>query len=400
MRLASACGLLGRRRGHHVHLDHHVLPPRDGGRAGDVDAAGPLPVARPHPARGGGLGSSSGSSARELDAEAAAAVLAEAVSAPHPYPRWVATAGWAGLAGGRSRCCSAPRRSRRWPRSSSPRSSTGSGGCSTGGACRRSSSRSWAGCWRRGRRSRCSPPGVFPPGTRPSLVVAAGITVLLSGLSVVGTVQDAISGYYVTAAGRAAEIALLSAGLLTGVVLGLKIGFEFGLALEVAGRAAQRGRSVQHLDARGGSARPRRSRSPATPGRVRCSPPGWPALRAGARTARSRSCSRSGRSRRPESRRSSSGSRPGCCGAAAGVAPLVVTLAGITPLLPGFTAYRGFYQLAVEGLADGLVTVTVALGIGLALAAGVALRRLPRPAASDTRHISRRTRRTPTGSRL
>jgi uncharacterized membrane protein YjjB (DUF3815 family) len=55
-----------------------------------------------------------------------------------------------------------------------------------------------------------------------------------------------------------------------------------------------------------------------------------------------------------------------------GVAPLVVTLAGITPLLPGFTAYRGFYQLAVEGLADGLVTATVALGIGLALAAGVA----------------------------
>jgi uncharacterized membrane protein YjjB (DUF3815 family) len=55
-----------------------------------------------------------------------------------------------------------------------------------------------------------------------------------------------------------------------------------------------------------------------------------------------------------------------------GISPLVVTLAGITPLLPGFTAYRGFYQLAVEGLADGLVTVTVALGIGLALAAGVA----------------------------
>jgi uncharacterized membrane protein YjjB (DUF3815 family) len=65
------------------------------------------------------------------------------------------------------------------------------------------------------------------------------------------------------------------------------------------------------------------------------------------------------------------------------VAPLVVTLAGITPLLPGFTAYRGFYQLSVEGLAEGLVTVTVALGIGLALAAGVAFGDFlarPRPA--------------------
>ena len=57
---------------------------------------------------------------------------------------------------------------------------------------------------------------------------------LLSGLSVVGTVQDAISSYYVTAAGRAAEIALLSAGLLTGVVLGLKLGLEFGLTLDPA----------------------------------------------------------------------------------------------------------------------------------------------------------------------
>jgi hypothetical protein len=34
-------------------------------------------------------------------------------------------------------------------------------------------------------------------------------------------VQDAIGGYHVTAAGRTAEISLLSAGLLTGVVLGL-----------------------------------------------------------------------------------------------------------------------------------------------------------------------------------
>ena len=55
------------------------------------------------------------------------------------------------------------------------------------------------------------------------------------------------------------------------------------------------------------------------------------------------------------------------------VPSLVVTLAGITPLLPGFTAYRGFYELAIQGVADGLVTITLALAIGLALAAGVAL---------------------------
>ena len=81
------------------------------------------------------------------------------------------------------------------------------------------------------RRHRCDArvagAGVLPPGPEPSLVIAAGITVLRSGLSVVGAVPDAISGFYVTAAGRAAEIALLSAGLLA-----------VGLSLDPAGAVA------------------------------------------------------------------------------------------------------------------------------------------------------------------
>ena len=65
------------------------------------------------------------------------------------------------------------------------------------------------------------------------------------------------------------------------------------------------------------------------------------------------------------------------------VPPRVVAFAGIIPLLPGRTAYRGFYQLSVEGVADGLVTVTLALAIGLALAAGVTLGQfLTRPQAT------------------
>jgi hypothetical protein len=76
--------------------------------------------------------------------------------------------------------------------------------------------------------------GALPPATEPSLVIAASITVLLSQLSVMSAVQDAISGHPVTAAGRAAEIASLSAGLLTGVILGLKMGIEFRLTLDPA----------------------------------------------------------------------------------------------------------------------------------------------------------------------
>jgi uncharacterized membrane protein YjjB (DUF3815 family) len=75
------------------------------------------------------------------------------------------------------------------------------------------------------------------------------------------------------------------------------------------------------------------------------------------------------------------------------VPPLIVALAGITPLLPGLTAYRGFYQLSVEGVADGLVTVTLAVAIGLALAAGVTLGQfLTRPQATPLSSTDRAPR--------
>ena len=166
-----------------------------------------------------------------MSVETADAALVEAVRRRHPYPRWVATAGWAGLAAAVA--------------------------VLLGGA---------PGIWvtafvvtavidRVGRllgRWGVAPfflqmvggfvatvatlglfaAGALPPGTEPSLVIATSITVLLSGLSVMGAVQDAISGHVVTAAGRAAEIAVLSAGLLTGVILGLRVGIWFGLTLD------------------------------------------------------------------------------------------------------------------------------------------------------------------------
>jgi uncharacterized membrane protein YjjP (DUF1212 family) len=305
----------------------------------------------------------------ELDLDSAAAVLSEAVSSPHPYPRWVATTGWAALAASVALLLGAApvtalvafvvtalidrtgRLLNRWGLPAFFLQVVG-GILATGATLALFAA------------------GVFPPGTRPSLVIAATITVLLSGLSVVGTVQDAISGYYVTAAGRAAEIMLQSAGLLTGVVLGLKIGFAFGLALEVAGELP-RGPgqfSLSLLAAAGAAA----AFSLAGYARLR------PLLAAGLAGAAGWGTYGALTQLLAFGPVAATGAAAVVVGIATGllrrggpVAPLVVTLAGITPLLPGFTAYRGFYQLAVEGLAEGLVTVTVALGTGLALAAGV-----------------------------
>ena len=221
-------------------------------------------------------------------------------------------------------------------------------------------------------RSGCSPPGALPPGTEPSLVIAASITVLLSGLSVVGTVKDAISTYYVTAAGRAAEIALLTAGLLTGVVLGLKLGLWFGLTLDpaepLAADFAQFGISTfaaataAGMFALAGYAPMRSLLAAGLAGGV-----GWAVYGALTQFADFGPVVATGIAATVV------GLATGLSRRGTGVHSHVITLAGIIPLLPGLTAYRGFYQLAVEGVADGLVTVTLALAIGLALAAGVAL---------------------------
>jgi uncharacterized membrane protein YjjP (DUF1212 family) len=306
-----------------------------------------------------------------MPVQAAAAALTTAVAARHPYPRWVATTGWAGLAaavavllGGSPMIgltafvvtASIDRLGRllsRWGVASFFLQLTGAVVATV----------STLGLFA---------VGALPPGTQPSLVIAAGITVLLSGLSVVGTVQDAISGYYVTAAGRAAEIALLSAGLLTGVILGLKLGQFLELTLNpaepVGADVAQFGISTFAAATAAGMFAlacyaPLRS----LPAAGLTGGIGWAVYGAlslfahfGPVAATAVAATvvgvASGLSRR--------GTK---------VQPQVIILSGIIPLLPGLTAYRGFYQLATQQVVNGLVTITLALAIGLALAAGVAL---------------------------
>ena len=317
----------------------------------------------------------------ELDVPAAGVELAAAVSARHPYPRWVATAGWAGLAAAVALLLGGPpviwliallltafidRAGRLLGRWGVPPFFLQMAG---------------------GFVATVVTLGLVAlgalPGTEPSLVIAASITVLLSGLSVMGAVQDAIAGHVVTAAGRAAEIALLSAGLLTGVILGLKVGIAFGLSLDPAEPvAADVTRFAISTFAAAAAAMmfalacysPLRSLiAAALAGGI-----GWAAF--GAFTLLV----------------------PFGVVVATGLAAVfiglvselfrrgtridrhVIILSGIIPLLPGLTAYRGFYQLAsMEEVVDGLGTITLALAIGLALAAGVTLGQLiarPRPA--------------------
>ncbi|MEQ3551955.1 threonine/serine exporter family protein [Pseudonocardia nematodicida] len=309
--------------------------------------------------------------AGKLDVRAAATRVSETMRTPHPFPRWVATVGWAGLAasialllgGGPVTLAAAfvttavidrvGRLLSRLGVASFFQQALG-GFLATGSAILLISI------------------GLFPAGTRPSFIVAAGITVLLSGLSVVSTVQDALTGYYLTASARIVEISLLSAGLLTGVVLGLQLGFQFDVPIEVSGdlpsSVGQFGLSVFA----GGLAAAFYALAGYAP--MRSLPVA--AVVGGASWAVYGVLTQVfGIGQIP-----ATGAAAVVVGLAAGLLrrgtttpPMVITLAGVTPLLPGLAAYRGFYQLAVEGGSEGLVTVTFALGVGLALAAGVAL---------------------------
>jgi uncharacterized membrane protein YjjP (DUF1212 family) len=302
--------------------------------------------------------------------ETAHTALAEAVAARHPYPRWVATGGWAGLAAAVALLLGGPpligltafvvtamidrlgRLLGRWGVAPFFLQVVGAVVATVSTLA-------------------LFAVGALPPGTQPSLVIAAGITALLSGLSVVGTVQDAISSYYVTAAGRAAEIALLSAGLLAGVILGLRLGLIFDVTLDPAepvGGAGRFGLSIfAAATAAGMFALACYAPLHSLPTAGLTGGIGWAVYDALTVFAHFGPVV-------------STGFAAAVVGVAAGLSRRgttvdshVIILAGIIPLLPGLTAYRGFYQLATQDVVDGLVTITLALAIGLALAAGVAL---------------------------
>jgi uncharacterized membrane protein YjjP (DUF1212 family) len=206
---------------------------------------------------------------------------------------------------------------------------------------------------------------------RPTLVVAAAVTVLLSGLSTVSAAQDAISGYNVTAAGRTMETALMSAGLISGVVLALKLAVLVGLPRtplpEVTTSTPQQLPIVVIGGAGAAACVALASYSTLRALLVAAAAGGIGALVYGALTLT-----------RLDAVSSSAiaATLVGFCGGLLArrlrVTPLVVAVSGITPLLPGLSTYRGLYQLGVEP-GGNLSTLMTAVAIGLALAAGVVL---------------------------
>ncbi|MEP7331194.1 MAG: threonine/serine exporter family protein [Terracoccus sp.] len=208
----------------------------------------------------------------------------------------------------------------------------------------------------------------------PSLIVAAGIVLLLSGMSVVGTAEDAIEGYYVTAAARAFEVVVLSVGIAVGISLVLSFGQRFGLPIAITSRTRLTDDIVVQLVcagaisvafAVGSYCRGRVVAAAAVAGVM-----GWAIVALGERlefgaiTSAGLAAAVVGFASRLLARR-------------VGVSALSVTTAAIVPLLPGRLAYQGISKIVTRpdetGVSSGLSTLAQAFGTGLALAAGVAM---------------------------
>lgn len=82
---------------------------------------------------------------------------------------------------------------------------------------------------------------------RPSIIVTAGIVVMLAGMSFVGSAQDAIDGYYVTAGARVFEVLLLTLGIVIGITMGLQLGSRLGYGMLLPASAPANGPLPQQL---------------------------------------------------------------------------------------------------------------------------------------------------------
>ncbi|AFM19897.1 hypothetical protein Mycch_5212 [Mycolicibacterium chubuense NBB4] len=152
----------------------------------------------------------------------------ELTERPHPYPRWLATAGWAGFAFGIAMLL---------------------GGTWLTWILAAVSS---ALIDRVGRLlNRIGTPFFFQQaagaliatliavaaylfaGQGPTALVATGIVMLLAGLTLVGSVQDALTGYMLTAVARLGDVVFLTLGIVVGILAGLQIASVAGIHIEL-----------------------------------------------------------------------------------------------------------------------------------------------------------------------
>ena len=74
----------------------------------------------------------------------------------------------------------------------------------------------------------------FFVGMDPTLIVVGGIFLLISGLAIVGAVQDALEEYYLTATARLLRVTLLTLGIVAGILFGTYLARKLHISIAVS----------------------------------------------------------------------------------------------------------------------------------------------------------------------
>jgi uncharacterized membrane protein YjjP (DUF1212 family) len=206
----------------------------------------------------------------------------------------------------------------------------------------------------------------------PTVAIAAGLVVLLAGLSLVGSVGDVITGAPVTAAARFFELVMMTAATIAGVALVLHIANRFGAPFVAIGADAP----------------PALAEFPARVAFGAASAAAFALACYAERTAAMAAAFGGAAGTIAFLLAQGAGLGPVVASFIAAVPiglvgrlmerrnlapPLVVSITGIVPLLPGLALLHGIYAILNDQHAVGFASVLGALAIGTALAAGVTL---------------------------
>jgi uncharacterized membrane protein YjjP (DUF1212 family) len=207
----------------------------------------------------------------------------------------------------------------------------------------------------------------------PSLVVTANIIMLLAGIGLMGAVQDALTGFYLTSSARLIEAMMATAGIIAGVALGISVADGVGLEL---GQLVPGALGISDLPAvLGGAAVSAAAFSVASYAPRRAVVPIALITAVAALISQGISVAGFGRATAAGGAAFFIGLVAYAVAGRVRVPPLVVAVPAIVPFLPGLSIYRGLTFLAEGGafVSQGILALMTAISVAIALASGVIL---------------------------
>ena len=207
----------------------------------------------------------------------------------------------------------------------------------------------------------------------PSLVVTANIVMLLAGIGFMGALQDALTGFYVTAGARLTEALLSTAGIIGGVSGGLSLGEFFGVRIGQLDPGFSSWESVSMVAV--GSAVCAGAFAFACYAPPRIIAP--IALISAVAVVISQTITLQGFSRAWATALAAFfiGLVSYTVAGRVRVPPLVVVVSAVVPMLPGISIYRGLALLGEGGsmASEGLLAMATAASVAIAISSGVIL---------------------------